>query len=49
MRVHKKHIYFPPPALSGSGLMGMISARVIKAPLRLGCEVICFLNPSITF
>ncbi|MDB5261140.1 MAG: hypothetical protein JWQ14_421 [Adhaeribacter sp.] len=24
---------FPSPALSGSGSMGMISARIIKAPL----------------
>jgi hypothetical protein len=29
----KKVSVFPSPALPGSGSMGMISARIIKAPL----------------
>lgn len=34
MRARKSISLVPPPALSGSGLMGVISARYIKAPLR---------------
>lgn len=36
MRARKCIISIPTPALPGSGFMGIISARYIKAPLRFG-------------
>jgi len=33
--MNMEDLSFPPPALPGSGQMGMISARRIKAPLSI--------------
>ena len=48
MEIQQLVTHVPSPALPGSGLVGMISARCIKAPLMIGSKVMleCFRFPT---
>lgn len=40
-------LFFPPPALSGSGNLGMISARSFRAPLLKGQRYVLLNNKQV--